>query len=177
VELRTLILTPSMSPHRIATWEQAVVYLFEGTAEVIESYEATVSSPSITIEVPAVMRLVKPVRSTKNQVRFSRSNVYARDGYRCCYCGEKKKPRDLNYDHVVPRHQGGHTTWLNIVSACFVCNGRKRNRTPEQAGMRMHFRPYVPQTLPMGAPFLIDPEKAPAQWLPYLGAMGQAVSA
>lgn len=177
MELRTLILTPSMSPHRIATWEQAIVYHFDGTAEVIESYEATVSSPSITIEVPAVMRLVKPVRSSKSAIKFSRHNVYARDGYRCCYDGRRHHVRDLTYDHVLPRSRGGKTTFVNIVSACKTCNVRKGSRTPTEAGMRMHFKPYIPKTLPIAAPALIDLEKAPAQWCQYLGVTGLAVSA
>lgn len=74
------------------------------------------------------------------RVQLSRSAVLLRDRYRCAYC-----PRPgTTLDHVVPRCQGGQTTWLNSVAACEDCNGRKKGRTPEQAGMRLLFEPYVP---------------------------------
>ena len=48
-------------------------------------------------------------------------------------------------DHVVPRMQGGATSWTNCVLACVGCNNRKGGRTPVQAGMRLIGRPYVPE--------------------------------
>jgi 5-methylcytosine-specific restriction endonuclease McrA len=95
-------------------------------------------------------------------------NVLARDGFRCCYCGQTKSARELNYDHVVPRHQGGRTVWENIVAACFACNSKKANRTPVQAGMKMHFRPHKPQVLPMRTPLILDKNPIPTQWVPFL---------
>ncbi len=47
-------------------------------------------------------------------------------------------------DHVVPRCQGGTTTWLNAVAACEPCNAAKGGRTPEQAGLRLLSRPFEP---------------------------------
>ncbi|HVK28844.1 MAG TPA: HNH endonuclease, partial [Nocardioides sp.] len=40
--------------------------------------------------------------------------------------------------------RGGTWTWLNTVAACSPCNGRKANRTPLEAGMRLLVDPYVP---------------------------------
>jgi 5-methylcytosine-specific restriction endonuclease McrA len=167
---RTLILNAWMSPHSIATWQQAICLLVTGKVDVLEEYEAEVSSPSVTIRIPAVARLRKALDTHKKGVKFSRVNVLTRDGFRCCYCGQKKSARELNYDHVVPRHKGGRTVWENIVSACFSCNSRKGNRTPEQAGMRMHFRPYRPRALPMTQPLLVSVDTMPQQWAPYLDA-------
>lgn len=110
----------------------------------------------------------------KRGVKFSRVNVLTRDGFRCCYCGHKKNARELNYDHVLPRAQGGRTDWLNIVASCRPCNSRKRNRTPQQAGMRMHFQPHKPRVLPMTAPLLVDADKMPDIWRPYLAASAQS---
>ena len=47
-------------------------------------------------------------------------------------------------DHVLPISRGGTSTWLNTVTACGSCNGRKANRTPAEAGMRLLFEPWVP---------------------------------
>jgi 5-methylcytosine-specific restriction endonuclease McrA len=33
---------------------------------------------------------------------------------------------------------------MNLVTACKVCNNRKADRTPEAAGMKLHYVPYVP---------------------------------
>jgi 5-methylcytosine-specific restriction endonuclease McrA len=50
-------------------------------------------------------------------------------------------------DHVVPRSQGGLTTWENVVTACRECNHRKGGRTPEQANMLLLATPRQPQYL------------------------------
>jgi 5-methylcytosine-specific restriction endonuclease McrA len=169
--LRTLILTPWMAAHRVSSWQDAVVLAVTHKADTLESYDVVCSSPSVSLQIPAVMRLVKEISASKRGVKFSRVNVYQRDGRKCCYCGLRFHPRDLTYDHVLPRSQGGTTDWLGIVSSCKPCNRRKGNRTPAQAGMRMHFQPYKPRVLPMTAPFLVDLAAMPEQWKPYLGAM------
>jgi 5-methylcytosine-specific restriction endonuclease McrA len=168
MEPRTLILNAWMSPHSIATWQQAICLLVTGKVDVLEQYEAEVSSPSMTIRIPAVARLRKELGTHKKGVKFSRVNVLARDSFRCCYCGQKKRARELNYDHVVPRHKGGRTVWENIVTSCYACNSRKGNRTPAQAGMRMHFQPYRPHALPMTQPLLVSVDTVPDVWRPYL---------
>lgn len=173
MEPRTLILNAWLQPHSIATWQAAIVLLVTEKADALENYEATVSSPSLTLAVPAVMRLRKEISKWKSGVKFSRVNVYTRDGFRCCYCGHKKTTRELNYDHVNPRERGGRTCWDNIVTACKKCNARKRNRTPVEAGMRMHFQPHKPRVLPMMAPLLIDADTMPDIWRPYLAATAQ----
>jgi 5-methylcytosine-specific restriction endonuclease McrA len=48
-------------------------------------------------------------------------------------------------DHVVPRSQGGGTTWDNVVTACRDCNHRKGGRTPDQANMKLAIVPRQPQ--------------------------------
>jgi 5-methylcytosine-specific restriction endonuclease McrA len=71
---------------------------------------------------------------------WSRAGVLARDQRRCAYC----LGRATTVDHVLPRSRGGRNTWLNTVAACEECNGRKGNRIPAEAGMRMRVEPSVP---------------------------------
>jgi 5-methylcytosine-specific restriction endonuclease McrA len=47
-------------------------------------------------------------------------------------------------EHVVPSSKGGTDSWMNLVSACKACNRRKANRTPDAAGMKLHYVPYIP---------------------------------
>ena len=145
-----LVLTAGMEPHRVIPWQKAINMLFLGKVEVLEEYdEVLYRSVTITIRMPAVVRLVRVFRGIKRAVKFSRINVFTRDKFTCQYCAEKKKMRELNYDHVIPRHIGGKTTWENIVTSCYPCNAKKRNRTPELAGMTLLSQPSKPKTLPI----------------------------
>jgi 5-methylcytosine-specific restriction endonuclease McrA len=164
---RTLLLTPWYFPIKILRWEDAIKMLYESTVDVVAEYGETVSSPSITMQVPAVVRLRKLAHSTHRALRFSRSNVYLRDGYRCQYCSERKPASQLSYDHVVPRSAGGRTEWRNIVTACRPCNARKDSKTCDEAGIWPLNAPGQPKWLPMSGP-LIRPEEAPEEWMVFI---------
>lgn len=171
--MNCLVLTPWMAPHELIVWQDAVTRVFLGKAEVLEEYEVAVSSPSVTIQLPAVLRLKKLITRTKRDVKFSRANLYQRDQYRCQYCSTKKAASHLNYDHVLPRSRGGKTVWENIVTSCIKCNLRKDNRTPEEAGMHLLKRPTKPASLPLTSVIAL-PREVPEQWLPYLRAEDRA---
>jgi 5-methylcytosine-specific restriction endonuclease McrA len=163
-----LVLTPWWSPHQCIPWQVSIADEYVGKIVVLERYDETVSSPTITIRIPAVARLVGKMAREKRDVKFSRSNVYERDSYRCQYCGAKLDAKELNYDHVLPRARGGKTNFENIVTSCFDCNRRKGNRTPSQAGMHLRSIPKRPKSLPMSSKVSL-PREVPSLWLPYLG--------
>src|SRR5690348_15996041 len=171
----TLMLTPWMAPHRVISWQRAIVLLYLGKVEVLEEYDECIVAPSITLRTPAVVRLTPKLAggsvSKKNKVRFSRVNIFTRDGFRCQFCGERKAMDALNYDHVVPRVRGGKTVWENIVTSCYVCNDRKGSRTPAEAGMTLLRRPSKPKTLPL--PPVIRPGSiVPEVWRDYCALGG-----
>ncbi len=167
MQFHTLLLTPWMQPHRIVGWQDAICRLIEDEIEVLESYEETVSSPSVTFQIPCVARLKAQVPAHKKGVKFSRINVLTRDNFQCQYCGHRFPRRELNYDHVVPRNQGGRTVWDNIVTSCYPCNSKKAGRTPDQAKMRLIKPPFRPKSLPLTMP-AVPIMKAPDPWMPYL---------
>ena len=70
--------------------------------------------------------------------------LFARDQHLCLYCGREFHRGSLTRDHVHPVSKGGLDLWENVVSACFHCNSRKGNRTPQQAGMPLLAVPYRP---------------------------------
>lgn len=74
------------------------------------------------------------------RVLFSRTNVMARDNYMCAYCPAEAS----TWDHVVPKVQGGVSSWTNCVAACYDCNQFKGGRTPEQADMPLRWTPEEP---------------------------------
>jgi len=165
--MQTLMLTPWMAPHKIISWQRAVVLTYLGKVDVIETWDAELRGPSATMMTPAVVRLKKGSVSTKQSVRFSRVNVFTRDKFRCQYCGDKKTLKQLNYDHVIPRVQGGKTVWENIVTSCYPCNDRKGSRTPVQAGMKLLRQPSKPTSLPVVAPIRLNEGDLPETWQPY----------
>jgi len=73
-----------------------------------------------------------------------KAKLFRRDRHTCAYCGEVFTERDLSCDHVRPQSRGGGWTWMNLVTACGPCNGRKADRTPEEARMPLLYLPYVP---------------------------------
>jgi 5-methylcytosine-specific restriction endonuclease McrA len=70
---------------------------------------------------------------------------------------------ELTYDHVVPRSQGGLSEWTNIVSACGICNTKKGNRTPREAGMKLLSKPIKPTYL-SAITLRISSTSAPDAW-------------
>lgn len=146
---RTLVLDFAWRPHRITSCRRAINLLLKGKAEMIEAYDEEIRAMTFSIKLPAVIRLVRKVLGFRtNFVKFSRINVMARDNFSCQYCGAKRKSHELQFEHVIPRCQGGRTTWENIVMACRNCNMQKGNKTPEQAGMRLRRAPVKPKSAP-----------------------------
>ncbi len=145
-----MVLNASFEPIVVIHWQKAMQLLFQGKVEVLEEYEREIRTVSLTFRLPSVLRLIKyiPIARKKNIVRFSRANIFVRDGFCCQYCGRKRARHELTLDHIVPVVQGGRKTWENIVTACIQCNQRKGGRTPHEAGMRLICRPAEPQWLP-----------------------------
>jgi 5-methylcytosine-specific restriction endonuclease McrA len=173
---RTLVLTPWYFPHKVVRWEDAITLFYLGKVDVVVSYDDEIRSPSTTLRMPAVVRLKKKISTKKRGVKFSRLNVYLRDEFTCMYCATKLPISKLTYDHVRPRSRGGRTEWENIVTACYPCNAKKANKTPDESGMWPNKAPHRPTTLPLIPP-LIDPATAPIEWrdfavaLPYPGVV------
>ena len=101
------------------------------------------------IAVPRIIRLLGYDKLPRQDVKFNRRNIYARDSNRCQYCGKKFPTTELSLDHVVPKSQGGKSSWENIVCCCVKCNVRKGGRTPEQAHMHLINKPIKPKRSPV----------------------------
>lgn len=70
---------------------------------------------------------VGPHLPVRNRVHGSmkRHDIFERDAWTCCYCGEPFDAMDLTVDHVEPRVKGGDNSVGNLVTACRACNTRK----------------------------------------------------
>jgi 5-methylcytosine-specific restriction endonuclease McrA len=108
-----------------------------------------VRTPRTTIRLPRVILLTYFDRLPAKELKLTRNNVFERDGNHCQYCGRTFPREELNLDHVIPRDQGGKTTWENIVCSCIRCNSRKANRLPHEASMRLIRKPVRPKWRPV----------------------------
>jgi hypothetical protein len=111
----------------------------------LEIDEERISSSRMSFKIPEIIILSKFEKLPKPKVHFSRRTLYKRDGMQCQYCGIKPGSEELTIDHVLPRAQGGTTTWENCALACVDCNRRKADRTPIQAGMKLMKEPKKPE--------------------------------
>lgn len=172
---RTLLLSQSYEPLRVISWMRAFTLLTLGKVEVVEEYDRNIRTCFLVFKMPAVVRLINVFRRRRRPVRFSRVNVYARDRYRCQYCGMKESLSCLTFDHVIPRSRGGITSWANVVAACVECNHKKANRTPAEARMKLIKEPVQPRWVP-AVTLQISMRSVPEAWTDYLywtGALAQ----
>jgi 5-methylcytosine-specific restriction endonuclease McrA len=167
---QVLVLNRLWQAVNVCTARRALTLLFQGHAQVVlgdqdgvfQTYDFSqwwhlsqqqphpecVSAVSCKIRVPRVIMLLVFDRLPRKEVKFTRHNIFERDQNTCQYCGKTFDRQDLNLDHVIPRDQGGPTTWENIVCSCIPCNTRKANHTPREAGMRLIRKPRRPKWRP-----------------------------
>lgn len=139
---RVLILNQDFSAIAVCTVHKAFLLVYLEKAEMVtKAKDYFLHTVSHTYPVPSVIRLQHYVRVPYHGIALSRHNVMRRDNYACQYCGAIK---NLTLDHMVPRSRGGETTWYNLVTACMRCNTRKGDRTPEEAGLKLHQKPKRP---------------------------------
>ncbi|MCG3139060.1 MAG: hypothetical protein HJJLKODD_02938 [Phycisphaerae bacterium] len=101
------------------------------------------------LAVPRIIRLTLFDRLPRQEVKFNRRNIFARDSNRCQYCGRKFPTTELSLDHVVPRSRNGPNNWENVVCCCLRCNVKKGGRTPEEAHMKLITPPVKPKRSPV----------------------------
>ena len=132
----------SYYPLSLWSWQDAIKAVFLERVNIVANYDRAVHSPSLEMKLPSVVSLKTFVKPSTHPA-FTRFNVFLRDRFSCQYCGDRE---DLTFDHLLPRSRGGHTTWINVVTACSACNLRKGNMTPAEAKMwpsQMPFQPTV----------------------------------
>lgn len=161
-----LVLNRNWQPINVATVARALVMLWNDTARIVDPAdfqlydwsdwsrlvpdreEPFIQAVRQRIRVPEVVALTQFDAMPTQSVTFSRRNVFRRDKMTCQYCGKQPGSEDLTIDHVVPRAQGGKSSWTNCVLACMECNGRKADRTPAQANMTLRKEPVRPEWRP-----------------------------
>lgn len=146
-------------------WQTTVKAVFMDRVNIVSEYDKVVRSPSVELRLPSVISLKKFIKTPTHPV-FTRFNLFLRDSFVCQYCGDK---RELTFDHLIPRSQGGHTTWENVTTACMGCNLLKGGRLPNQVRMwpsQMPYRPTMKDLVRQGRKF--PPNYLHESWRDYL---------
>lgn len=143
VDAEVLVLNQNYEPLNVCNARRAVVLIDRGKAEVLEHGRGAIRTPSVSLPVPSVIRLMCLIKRPRPRRKLTRREIFLRDHYTCQYCG--KQTKELTLDHVIPRHRGGKHLWENLVSACPACNRRKAGRNPAEAHMRLLSQPERPR--------------------------------
>lgn len=187
---KVLVLNKSWQPIQVVTLDKALNKVFasyaDGTpkAKIIDPVhdfsmftwedwsqlkptddELKIHTVNAVFRVPEIIQYTKYNKVPSHKITYNRRTIYRRDGYKCQYCGKSKSTTELSLDHVVPRCQGGLTTWENIVVACTDCNSRKAGRTPDEANMKLLRKPFRPKFN-----FLVEDVRIDS-WTAFLGEM------
>jgi 5-methylcytosine-specific restriction endonuclease McrA len=145
---RALVLNVTHEPLAVVTAKRAVVLVLKDRAEVLVSNGFVFHSEHLVIEAPVVVKLRRFVRVPyRAQAALTRRAVFARDDWRCQYCGG-----------------AGEHSWENVVAACRRCNSRKENRLVHEAGLRLARRPFAPSD-----GFRLSLGRLEPEWAPFLG--------
>src|SRR5574341_1073147 len=137
----------------ISAKEAAVIYACDGVAWTLGdpcmvlrggTQRRTGLQSRIEVHPIIAVRGAIPTRAWRSVPALSNPKLFARDRYLCAYCGHQLPPDDLTREHIRPTSRGGDDTWMNCITACRGCNGRKGSRMPEEAHMSLLYLPYVP---------------------------------
>lgn len=150
-----VVLNASYEPLSPAKLSRAVALITSGKAVLDDHYEDRFirSANGLSMPFPKTIRLVNyihvPFRYADEV--WSKEGVKRRDNHKCGYCGKKA----TTVDHIVPKSrfipQVEANTWGNTVASCHSCNSKKANNTPEECGMTLKVKPYVPTRMFMSA--------------------------
>lgn len=172
-ERKVLVLDSRYEPVKVVSMQVGFVLLYTGRADPLVESDRMMRTVSRSYSVPWIIRLhnSSPKGRRMQGPRFSRQNVYLRDGYRCQYCNWTGPLQGLTLDHLIPAAKGGKTTWENIVTACKACNLRKGMRAPEEVGLRLAAVPIRPHFHPASLfplRYGLTRKNVPAVWMPYI---------
>jgi 5-methylcytosine-specific restriction endonuclease McrA len=182
-----LKLNADYTPIAVVTWMDALSLILDEKADFIAGFDRQVRSPSVSFQMPAVIRLRRYVKGL-GKVMCNRENILARDRYTCQYCGARPKwpngkPKidDLTLEHIVPRMNSVNgkvflpwlrawrnvSSWENMICACYACNNGKGDTPLERSGKKLRRYPKPLDRLGV-IQIILSRHTIPDEWKDYL---------
>lgn len=183
-----LKLNADYTPIAVVSWIDALLLVIDEKADLVVGFDKQVRSPSVTFQMPAVIRLKRYVKGL-GKVMCTRENILARDRYTCQYCGVRPKwpnghPKydELTLEHIVPRARAVNgkvflpwlrawrnlSSWENLVCACYKCNNTKSDTPLENSGKKLRYGYPRPLDRFGVIQIILSKHKIPEEWKDYL---------
>lgn len=138
---KVLVLNSDFTPLNVTSLRRGFILVQKGRAEVLQKGEDIITSIGNFVR-PLVIRLKEYIRYRPKSIGVTRRRLFKRDDYSCLYCGSNKR---LTVDHIIPKSKGGSNQWENLATCCHRCNSLKSDKTPEEAGIKLRYKPYAPE--------------------------------
>ena len=145
-----LMLSTGFEPLFQTHWRRALVAVFGGRAEVIETHASlTVGTTSGPVPFPLKVRFITGiiaarVKELNTRAALSKKNLCIRDRGMCQYCSVNISLQHGTVDHVIPKSKGGSHNWENVVWSCARCNQMKGNKLPREFHLKLSKPPKIP---------------------------------
>lgn len=155
-----MVLNKSWMAIRVVPTHKAFTYLFAEKASAIDVKDwnvygwdqwvrkglskdayGVIHTSSEDVEIPEIIVLSTYNKIFRKKIGATKKNIYIRDGYTCQYTGKKIKKSEADIDHIIPKSRGGKDTWGNMVVCTKKINRKKRNKTPQEAGLKLIRKP------------------------------------
>lgn len=133
----------------------------------IRNKDFSIQTPTMSIRVPTIIIAMNYDKNRLIDPKFTNEAIFERDEYICQYSGKKLPKSKLDRDHIIPKSRGGKDDWENVVTCEKGINRRKKDKTPEEAGLTLIRKPRKPLPRPVASiipclhkdwePFVIKP--------------------
>lgn len=134
--------------------EDTIKDLTLGRFNVVTWSNTYAHSVSTEMRLPGVVSLkeyAKPI-GLYGVPNANLEHLFVRDMGTCQYTGNplrrkfmENKEHEATIDHVIPQAQNGSGNWDNVVLASWRINNLKGNQRPEQAGLTLRTKPWIPR--------------------------------
>jgi 5-methylcytosine-specific restriction endonuclease McrA len=165
--MKILLLNSAFEPLNFINLRRAIRLYMNDKVDAISFWDSKIRTAEKELDFPSVLRLRKYYKIPFARGKFNRKAVFRRDLYVCQYCQEQVTAGSATLDHIIPSARGGVNSWLNCVTACKPCNIKKRDRTPEEAGMALITAPIIPNKI-ITIDYILEKPKHP-DWQGYFG--------
>lgn len=117
----------------------------------VREYDEAIRTVRMTLRAPTVCIAKNYHKVPMHRPRPSRRAIYERDKGRCIYTGKQVPYGQFDLEHIMPKSRGGKDTFENLAVACKEVNNFKGDRTPEEAGLKLLWKPKAPNPVPVSA--------------------------
>ncbi len=147
LETSVLLLNYDQSPLNIISMRRALSLMRKNKVYYEENHTSILKfvSSRETIKIPRILILKYYVKTPNKKCFPSKKNILKRDKYVCQYCHIELTDKSATVDHIIPRHKGGGSTWVNMVACCRECNLYKGSKLPKEANMILETTPKEPK--------------------------------